>query len=77
MHHLILAGRRKDARSAAESVPEYLDVRDLLQVQARWVCGAAAAVTGQQADLIPDDAVPGIAARLADIVTTGPQSGLA
>ncbi|MFD0319377.1 hypothetical protein [Streptomyces flavalbus] len=77
VHHLILAGRRKDARSAAESVPEYLDVRDLLQVQARWVCGAAAAVTGQQADLIPDDAVPGIAARLADIVTTGPQSGLA
>ncbi|MEV5082711.1 hypothetical protein AB0K74_29055 [Streptomyces sp. NPDC056159] len=76
VHHFILAGRRKDARSAAESVPEFLDVRDLLQVQARWVCGAAAAVTGQQADLIPDDAVPGIAARLVDIVTTGPQAGL-
>jgi hypothetical protein len=76
VHHLILAGRRKDARSAAESVPDYLDVRDLLQVRARWVCSAAAAVTGEQADLIPDDAVPGIAARLADIVTTGPQSGL-
>ncbi|MFJ7305674.1 hypothetical protein [Streptomyces sp. NPDC099088] len=76
VHHLILAGRRGDARSAAESVPEYLDVRDLLQVPARWVCSAAAAVTGEQADLIPDDAVSGIAARLADIVTTGPQSGL-
>ncbi|MEV5012014.1 hypothetical protein [Streptomyces sp. NPDC055692] len=76
VHHFILAGRRKDARSAAESVPEFLDVRDLLQVRARWVCSAAAAVTGQQADLIPDDAVPGIAARLVDIVTTGPQAGL-
>ncbi|MFG2733029.1 hypothetical protein [Streptomyces canus] len=76
VHHFILAGRRKDARAAAESVSEFLDVRDLLQVRARWVCSAAAAVTGQQADLIPDDAVPGITARLADIVTTGPQSGL-
>ncbi|MFI2722578.1 hypothetical protein ACH5AI_40815 [Streptomyces collinus] len=76
VHHFILAGRRKDARAAAESVSECLDVRDLLQVRARWVCSTAAAVTGQQADLIPDHVVPGIAARLADIVTTGPQSGL-
>ncbi|WP_329437903.1 hypothetical protein [Streptomyces canus] len=76
VRHFILAGQRKDARTAAESVLQFLDVRDLLQVQARWVCSAAAAVTSQQADLIPDDAVPGIAARLTDIVTTGPQSGL-
>ncbi|MFD7881102.1 hypothetical protein ACFV3N_01550 [Streptomyces bauhiniae] len=75
VQHLILAGRRKDARSAAQSTPEYLDVRDLLRVRARWVCGAAAAVTGEQADLIPDDAVSGIATQLADMVTTGPQPG--
>ncbi|MFI8348250.1 hypothetical protein [Streptomyces sp. NPDC085596] len=76
VRHLVLAGRRKDARSATRSAREYLDVCGLLQVRARWVCGAAAAVTGEQADLIPDDAVPGIAAHLADMVTTGPQPGL-
>ncbi|MFD6287523.1 hypothetical protein [Streptomyces sp. NPDC060205] len=31
---------------------------------------------GQQADLIPDDAVAGIAARLTQIVITGAQTGL-
>ncbi|WP_405462936.1 hypothetical protein OG783_33365 [Streptomyces jietaisiensis] len=77
VRHFVLAGRRKDACSAAESAPEFLDVRDLLEVRARWVCSAAAAVIGQQADLIPDDAVTGIAARLTDIVVTGLQSGLA
>lgn len=77
VRHFVLAGRKKDARSAAESAPEFLDVRDLLEVRARWVCSAAATVIGQQADLIPDDAVPGIAARLTDIVVTGLQSELA
>jgi O6-methylguanine-DNA--protein-cysteine methyltransferase len=77
VRHFVLAGRRKDARSAAESVPEFLDVCDLLEVRARWVCSAAAAVIGQQADLIPDDAVAGIAARLTAIVIAGLQSGLA
>jgi hypothetical protein len=76
VHHFVLAGRRKDARSAAESVPEFLDVRDLLEVRARWVCSAAAAVIAQQADLIPDSAVAGIAARLAKIVTAGAQTGM-
>ncbi|MGW2938135.1 HEAT repeat domain-containing protein [Streptomyces sp. NPDC001156] len=75
VHRFVLAGRRRDAHSAAESVPEFLDVRDLLEVRARWVCSTAAAVIGQQADLIPDDAVASIAARLTDIIT-GPQSGL-
>ncbi|MBV7700970.1 HEAT repeat domain-containing protein [Streptomyces sp. TRM70350] len=75
VRHFILAGRRKDARSAAESLLEYLDVCDLLEVRARWVCTAAAAVTGQQADLIPDDVVASIAARLTEIVTTGARPG--
>jgi hypothetical protein len=73
VRQLVLAGRRKDARSAAASLLEYLDVCDLLEVGARWVCSAAAAVIGQQADLIPDRAVAGIAARLTEIVTTGAQ----
>lgn len=75
VRQLVLAGRRKDARSAAASLLEYLDVRDLLEVRARWVCSAAAAVIGQQADLIPDDAVAGIAARLTEIVITSAQTG--
>jgi hypothetical protein len=75
VHHFILAGRRKDSRSAAESSLKFLDVRDLLEVRARWVCSAAAAVIGQQADLIPDGAVSVIAARLTEIVTTGAQAG--
>ncbi|MEU2026710.1 hypothetical protein ABZ565_31830 [Streptomyces sp. NPDC016469] len=77
VRQFILAGRRKDACSAAESLTEFLDVSSLLDIRARWVCSAAAAVIGQQADLIPDDAVAGIAARLADIVITGTQSALA
>ncbi|AXI76126.1 ATP-binding protein [Peterkaempfera bronchialis] len=77
VRHFVLAGRRKDALSATESACEFLDVCDLLEVRARWVCSAAAAVIGQQADLIPDDAVAGIAARLTDIVITGLQSELA
>ncbi|MEU8350619.1 hypothetical protein [Streptomyces sp. NPDC048845] len=75
VRQFILAGRRKDARSAAESLLKFLDVRDLLEARARWVCSAAAAVIGQQADLIPDGAVSGIAARLTEIVTTGAQTG--
>ncbi|MFD4711944.1 hypothetical protein ACFWN5_20055 [Streptomyces sp. NPDC058430] len=76
VRHFVLAGRRKDAYSAAESLLEYLDVCDLLEVRARWVRSAAAMVISQQADLIPDDAVAGIAARLTDIVVTGLQSEL-
>ncbi|MCX4834324.1 MULTISPECIES: HEAT repeat domain-containing protein [unclassified Streptomyces] len=74
VRQFVLAGRRKDACSAAEPASEFLDVSTLLQMRARWVRSAAAAVTGQQADLIPDDAVAGIAARLTDIVITGSQS---
>ncbi|MFC9643597.1 hypothetical protein ACFTZF_34405 [Streptomyces mirabilis] len=73
VRHFVLADRRKDACSAAESAHKFLNVRDLLEVRARWVCSAAAAVIGQQADLIPDDAVAGIAARLTDIVIAGNQ----
>ncbi|MFJ5688104.1 hypothetical protein [Streptomyces sp. NPDC093099] len=76
VRQFVLAGRRKDARSAAVPLLEFLDVRDLLEVRARWVCSAAAAVIGQQADLIPDDVVASIAARLTEIVTTGAQTGL-
>ncbi|MFJ6444832.1 hypothetical protein [Streptomyces sp. NPDC091649] len=76
VRQFVLAGRRKDARSAAEPLLEFLDVRDLLKVRARWICSAAAAVIGQQADLIPDDVVASIAARLTEIVTTGAQTGL-
>ncbi|MFD6822929.1 hypothetical protein ACFWC5_21515 [Streptomyces sp. NPDC060085] len=76
VRQLILAGRRKDACSAAASLHKYLDVSGLLEVNARWVCSAAAAVIGQQADLIPDDAIAGIAARLTQIVITGAQTGL-
>ncbi|MFE5844245.1 hypothetical protein ACFQ7N_21730 [Streptomyces niveus] len=75
VRQLVLAGRRKDACSAAGTLFEYLDVYDLLEVRARWVCSAAAAVIGQQADLIPDDTVASIAARLTEIVTTGAQTG--
>ncbi|WP_145503577.1 HEAT repeat domain-containing protein [Streptomyces sp. CFMR 7] len=75
VRQFVLAGRRKDARSAAEALPEFLDIQGLLEVRARWVCSAAAAVIGRQADLIPDDAVANIAARLTEIVTTGAQTG--
>ncbi|MEU5076000.1 hypothetical protein AB0G76_31240 [Streptomyces asoensis] len=76
VRQFVLAGRRKEARSAAASLLEYLDVCDLLEVRARWVRSAAAAVIGQQADLIPDDAVADIAARLTEIVITGAQTGV-
>ncbi|SDS54581.1 hypothetical protein SAMN05216371_0134 [Streptomyces sp. TLI_053] len=71
----VLAGEREKAVAAATKAEEFLGSGRFLEVGARWVRAAAAAVLEAQGDLVPDDEVDTLAHALADIVLAGPPDG--
>ncbi|GLW56812.1 hypothetical protein [Kitasatospora phosalacinea] len=76
VRQFILAGERKKAVAVAAKTDQFLDTGCFLEIGARWVREAAAAVLEAQADLVPDRDVEQIADDLAGIVVDGPPAGM-
>jgi hypothetical protein len=71
VRQFVMADAQDHAVRAASAAPEPLDMSQFLDVSANWVQASAAAVIRNQADLLPDSEIDGLAARLVAIAVKG------
>ncbi len=71
VRQFVMADAQDQAVRAASAAPESLEISQFLDVSANWVQASAAAVIRNQADLLPDSAIDGLAARLVTIAVQG------